>query len=78
MPGDDQRHVLAVLEDLQRQIGDLQRQVGELVRAELAKAKGRKRRRRATVYDPPRDLPGPKPTPADVARAKRLWRRGGR
>jgi hypothetical protein len=56
----------------------LQAQVNQLtdeMRAQRApKAKARARRGRQIAYSPG-DLPGPKPSELDIARAQRLWRR---
>lgn len=55
---------------------DLQAQVSELVRAERGKRRRVARRRgKQILYSPPRELPGPKPSEVDIARAQRLWRR---
>lgn len=53
---------------------DLQAQVSELVRVEESKRVKRARRRGKQIAYSPGELPGPKPTELDIARAKRLWR----
>ena len=54
---------------------DVQQQIAELVRTgKRERAKTLRRRGKQVAYSPG-ELPGPKPTELDIARAKRLWRR---
>lgn len=56
----------------------LQAQVNQLtdeMRAQRGKKSSARARRGKQIAYSPGDLPGPKPTELDIARAQRLWRR---